>query len=703
MTPVLPCDEGNSIIDRPNERRLEFSFYGRECLPTTPPKRLAVLLTTEFEGLGQNGGVGTYYRELATALSSSGWTTLLVILGGFIDVTSALPPPRGVDYLLDLSRFAELFELRSLHRALLKGTEMDPNQCTGLKCFFLLQALEDYFSGVPIYAEFHEMFGFGFLSAKARTAGLLGQHVSVAVTMHSGHEWIYDANRAILDRNSRAFLRIAVREDQSFLDATLSMYPSDSLHDTVQGYGWNMDHAIRIPYQIPIHASCHEPVPKHISSSLPEVIFFGRLEERKGLFEFIDAVLQLADGNNSDFLVTFLGKSIPLFSAHLPRTTSIEYISSRLQGIVPFRVLSNYSSDRAIAHVKASRRSIVCLASPSDNFPNAALEMGQIPVPLVVSDTVGFHQTLSLVERTDEVYWFEPSNIISLHAQLKAALTSNMGAPIHVADPHRLEAINRQLLAQRRQLIEASFAFSPPPESVEEPLVLDHTQGADASRLFVDGLALAGSLAIEYVLSALPTHLPCSAGLAELIQAGQRAGADLVWASEWTEVGLRCVDAVSIADVMHVDFLPPGCLLVRRDALASLETSPNAKSVLELHRQLVAAAIVTGCRISVLPYPLIDSPSAAIWPVEVTDKSSYQVNLIRFLSSISPERFASRAFFHLMLSQMQVETAYQNIMPEDSLRRLLTKLPAYLIMNGRLVFSRYRRVFRRLLRGQEHV
>jgi glycosyltransferase involved in cell wall biosynthesis len=678
------------------ERQLSFSAKGLASLPEQPFQKLGVLLSTEYEGLGRNGGVGTYYRELASALSSAGWTTLLVLLGGFLRDDHHVPPA-SVDGIIDLTQVGELLDLQPVHRAMLQGTKSDPNQTTGLSCLFLLQALQAHYPRCHIYAEFHEMFGFGYLSAKARRAGVLGGRVSIGVTMHSGHEWIYDANRAILDQPNQPFLRIAAREEQSFFDATLPMYPSDSLHGIVRSYGWRTSRAVRIPYFIPAR---NLPADTPLAGSvrgLTEIIFFGRLEERKGLFEFIEAVRELAFSREGTFTVTFLGKSIQLFSPHLGRVTSHAYINSRLKGVVRFQVLSDRSSDQAIDHVSMSPAAVICLASPTDNFPNAALEMGQIPQPLVVSDTVGFHQTLSLVERTEGIFWFEPGSARSLKLQLEAALTDVGASTFSVAGRSRIQQINRRLLHERLQLIDSSFMATPEVAAGPAPLQIAYNQDADPSRTFAEALAAAESGGFEFLLSGHPLNLPGAGGQAELLEAGQQSDADLIYSSEARADQIRCCDALSIVDLLALDYDPPTCLLIRREAFAALP-APCARTVDQLHRQLLAAALTMDLDSVVLPYPLqLASGAASAEERSPVDKEDDQVRLSRFLASLPPERIGSRTLFHLVLSVQQLESSCRQIQPDTSLRSILVRLPTYLALTARAVAGRYRRALRRRL------
>jgi hypothetical protein len=208
----------------------------------------------------------------------------------------------------------------------------------------------------------------------------------------------------------------------------------------------------------------------------PELIFFGRLEERKGLVEFVEAVRRLALQDKCLVRIKFVGKVIPLFTDQDNGGNSEEFIKRRLGGIVEYNILGDLGSREAIEFVANSANAVVCLTSPSDNFPNAALEMGQIPVRLVVSNTTGFHQTLGLVGRTEGIYWFEPGCASSLVKAIGSALASDELRP-RAPKPSEIRTLNSELKHQRFALIESAFAakkerFESSPGKVDGAIIL---------------------------------------------------------------------------------------------------------------------------------------------------------------------------------------------------------------------------------------
>ena len=655
--------------------------------------RLAVLLTMEFEGIGHNGGVGTYYRELGARLSASGWSAILVIINGFLRVKQP-PEAMGVASIIDLSDITNLLILSPLHHLMRAEAQSDPNRCKGLDCLFLLQALEARYPASRIFAEFHEMFGYGYLTVKSRQSGFLGNNISIGVTMHSGHEWIYDANRALISQNSREFLLISAREEQSFRDASLAMYPSDSLYEIVKGFGWQTEGAKRIPYFIPIQQNTHSGGNAYSFTREKEIIFFGRLEERKGLLEFIDAVVGLQQQTKNPCKITFLGKSIRLYSVSSRRMTSVGYIRRHLRKKVPYQVLSNLSSEQAIAYVRsAAANAVVCLASPSDNFPNAALEMGQLPVPLVVSDTLGFRQTLALVQRLGGVYWFQAGSVGSLQQKLQAALSALGEERIPIAGAEKLLEVNEELLTSRLSMIEASFPYRCVDAVVTDPLRLEHETMQGVSTIYSQGLERAIATGCSYLLSALPGTWPGEDGIRELMQAAHYGDADLVFTN--TELAGRSVishDALHIADLLAVDFDPPGCLLVRTDAMATLPI-PRPSSAAQLHHQLLAAAVVTGKRIVILPYPLTDRASSQVKTNRTGATEADQAELAKYLASIPSQQYTKRSIFHLCISSQQLQASRAQWQPSSSASQNARNIANYLIIPMRQLLQRLKRAW----------
>ena len=170
------------------------------------------------------------------------------------------------------------------------------------------------------------------------------------------------------------------------------------------------------------------------------VVFFGRIEERKGLCTFVEAINLLQPEFSKKIKIIFMGKVVPLFSPKLNHLNSEQYIEQYLEKGLDYEIISDYYSEQAIEYINNLNHPIVCLASPQDNFPNTALEMGQLPIPLVVADTGGFHETLQLVQRSEGIYWFKPKDADSLAEMLAKAISNSPQTP-HVCAKSTLAEI----------------------------------------------------------------------------------------------------------------------------------------------------------------------------------------------------------------------------------------------------------------------
>ncbi len=90
------------------------------------------------------------------------------------------------------------------------------------------------------------------------------------------------------------------------------------------------------------------------SKETPELVFFGRLEVRKGIKLLCDALDIIAKRKSNLPSVTFLGRS-----AEIDGETSEEYIATRAaKGSWPFEVtvLSKYNRTAALTYLKSTNR-----------------------------------------------------------------------------------------------------------------------------------------------------------------------------------------------------------------------------------------------------------------------------------------------------------------------------------------------------------
>lgn len=419
-----------------NPKNFEVSFKKEysEILSTAKPQKIAVLATNEYEGIYRNGGIGTYYKTLSQVLADSGWYVILLLSFTGSDADHKFTGNSHIPclkHIFSTDNITDIVNLQATHRLTLDLTrQSNAVEYHNFAYLYFLQALNQLFKQSLIYVEFQEMTGLGYLTTQAKQANILGKNCITAITMHSGHEWIAEANdKYVLEEQLRYHWQKIFFEQTAFENADLAFFPSYFLKSKVDSYGWNTSNAKNLPYFIPILNPSKNPSPV-ISQAISildrekiPVIFFGRLEERKGLCIFIEAIKSLPEITHSQIEVLFIGKIIPLQSSALRHLNSQEYIDLELTGTdIKYQVFSEFYSEQAIDFIANLPNPVVCLASHQENFPNTGLEMGQLPVNLVVSQTGGFQETLALINRQTGIYWFKPRDSASLAEKLDKAI-----------------------------------------------------------------------------------------------------------------------------------------------------------------------------------------------------------------------------------------------------------------------------------------
>ena len=187
------------------------------------------------------------------------------------------------------------------------------------------------------------------------------------------------------------------------------------------------------------------------------MVFFGRLEERKGLCTFVEAVRALPPAVRRRVHVLFLGKVVRLYSAPLAHLDSREYIEQALPPEVSYSIVSELYSAEALGYVRGLRGPVVCLTEPAGELSQHGAGDGAGAGEAGGVGHGGFRETLGLVQRAAGVHWFEPKNAVALAGALRRAIEDE-GEVEAGLGPEGIERTNRALLARKEVLIEQAFA-----------------------------------------------------------------------------------------------------------------------------------------------------------------------------------------------------------------------------------------------------
>jgi len=236
-----------------SEKSLKIEFQPKflEQLQSINAKKIAILATSEYEGIFKNGGVGTHYKTLSDQLNQAGWYVVLLLcyteetFGG----ESHIP---AVRHIFSTAEIAQILNFQAVHTSTLRSLGQSSFDGTSYCYMLFTQAIANCFQNSKIYIEFPEMCGIGYHTIQAKRAQLLSENCITAVTMHSGHEWVYEANEWYAEFYHPWFQQLCAYEKYTFENADLAFFPSYHLKSRVEAYGWKTDHAKHMPYFVPI-------------------------------------------------------------------------------------------------------------------------------------------------------------------------------------------------------------------------------------------------------------------------------------------------------------------------------------------------------------------------------------------------------------------------------------------------------------------
>jgi glycosyltransferase involved in cell wall biosynthesis/GT2 family glycosyltransferase len=247
---------------------------------------------------------------------------------------------------------------------------------------------------------FPECQGLGFYSLLAKRQGLAFGDSTFVVGTHGPTFWVKEGSHDYIRNLGELEIDFMERASVSAADVVVS--PSQYLLNWMQQNGWELPEQTYVaPYILPKSVLSEDAAPQK-QKEIREIVFFGRLEIRKGLKLFCDALDELCAGSTDrEFEVTFLGKETQLYGR-----SSIGYISDRSKAwSVPWHIVSNKYQQAAIDYLRGDGR-LAVVSSIADNFPNTALECVGAGIPLLASSVGGIPEIIEAADR--ENVCFEP-------------------------------------------------------------------------------------------------------------------------------------------------------------------------------------------------------------------------------------------------------------------------------------------------------
>jgi glycosyltransferase involved in cell wall biosynthesis len=333
---------------------------------------------------------------------------------------------------------------------------------------------------------FNDYFGSGYYALLAKRAGLAPfcNQLHCVIT-HASTEWIFNHSDHYV--SWRAELEWMGLERRSVELADVVIAPSGYLLREYESYGWRLPaQTFQQPYPL------LRDFPKSGSSRrlpIDELVFFGRLEVRKGLWLFCESLDRLAE-RFPRTEVTFLGK-----------VTENSGISSALQIVNrsanwPFRVrlLTDFDQEQALAYLRSPGK-LAVMPSIADNSPCVVYECIEAGIPFVSTRGSGAD------ELVDPEYWDDlmvQPTVQSLTEKLAFILENGARFSRPRFDPeqnlatwsawHRYVAENRSNLIQTSSAVGAIVKNPPIAGSAKAALIVVIDSGACALSLLIENL-----------------------------------------------------------------------------------------------------------------------------------------------------------------------------------------------------------------------
>ena len=378
-----------------------------------PPKRICIA-TPDILGPIKNGGIGTACHHMARQLAAWGHEVVIAYVNYNAADAAQMAAARDL-----YAGYGIAFEPIVPRPAADSALARVP--APGWTLLDWLRARERPFDIVHV-PDWH---GLGYGALLAKSLGLAFGATHFVVTGHSPSLWATEGSGQLVHTEAELGWVFMERRSVELADTFISV--------SAHLIEWMRDAGYALPARAFVWPNAYpppDPAPAAAAARaardgapLEEVVFFGRLEPRKGLLLFIDAVDRLVRRGQAPPRVTFLG-------ARSPRIDGPGLIRrAARQWPAEVRTITDADAPAAVAHLAQPGR-LAVIPSLQENCSMAVLECLQAGIPFVAAATGG---TPELIDPGDHPRALVPPDYIALGDRL-AELAA---APLRAVRPRR--------------------------------------------------------------------------------------------------------------------------------------------------------------------------------------------------------------------------------------------------------------------------
>ncbi|KAM9982628.1 hypothetical protein ACTFIZ_007168 [Dictyostelium cf. discoideum] len=355
------------------------------------------IIVSSFEGMYSTSGIGTVYSILSDFLVKTGKYNVTVIY------TRDDPPEKKSFYNWKVDLKERGINLVHLPSSVIRVD----NPLFVRKSYQVYQYLKTQSFDVLHFPDFE---GMAYYSCLAKINGVEKQfqNVTIVIGLHGPSSWVSKSNtkKISLDHDQ---VELDFMERKSVEMADIIWTPSNYIISwLIKEVGWTIpqENLYLLPFLPPPSPSTAITNNKKTSSSIKEIVFFGRLEQRKGIVLFCDALDQLVSNSNykslSNLKITFLGRSSEIMVTEPSggKVDATYYIRDRsINWPFEIKYLDEKSSSQAIEYLTDDLHKLVVIPSLEDNAPYTLYECLYNRIPFIAS-----HQPsmVPLIELNDQ-------------------------------------------------------------------------------------------------------------------------------------------------------------------------------------------------------------------------------------------------------------------------------------------------------------
>jgi len=444
-----------------------------------------LIASYEVSGPTANGGIGTAYHSLAHVLAAAGHDVTLLFTG-WLDPDRAACADEWRRAFADEGITFDILgtpwdvPVRNPHYAVRRAYELHR---------WLAEAhTARRFDVVHV----PECQGHGAFALTAKALGLAYHDIEFVVGTHSSTRWVAEANREGIEDLDRLVTEHLERTSVERADVVIS--PTAYLLDYMRDRGWSLPERTFVqPLARPQAVRRLDDEPRSPAETRPrrELVFFGRLETRKGLEAFCDAVdLLTAEADCPFERVTLLGRPERVIGEPADAYVAQRAVAWRL----PWQILPDLGHDEAVAYLQ-TRSCVVAIPSLVDNSPNTVIEAVALGVPFVASRSGGTAELIAVADLADSTFdgWsavatLEPPTFADAQAPfdvdaLAAALRAKVSAAAASVAPAVSDAACDRVYDAWHRAIAGRAGSSRPAPAGKAPTATVCLVGCDAAEL----------------------------------------------------------------------------------------------------------------------------------------------------------------------------------------------------------------------------